>query len=990
MHKDKIQFIKEKGICFGCLVQGHMSKTCNKRQICKVCSQKHPTVLHIEKVENPTTIGVPHPNHDKPSISSHACGHIGAGEEESVLSIVPVKIKASKGNKIVQTYAFLDPGSSATFCTTGLMNQLNMTGKKTNILLRTMNQEKTMVSNVVSGLEVSALFENNFIALPDVYTQTSMPVNKHNIPIQSEVSKWLYLKGVLLPTIEADIGLLIGTNASKLLEPWEIINSQGDGPYAVRTLLGWVVNGPLRGGDNRCTTVNVNRISLVNLHDLMIAQYNTEFNEKAYDEKREMSREDKQFMKIVDESAKIVDGHYSLKLPFKNQDVSLPNNRQIAEQRLDSLKRKFKRDPVFHEEYNNFLSEVLNKGFAERVPREQLQGKEGNIWYIPHHGVYHLKKKKLRVVFDCGASFRGTSLNSELLQGPDFTNGLTGVLIKFRQDSIGIMGDVEAMFHQVKVAEEHVDFLRFLWWPGGDVSLTPLDFRMTVHIFGAVSSSSCASYALRRTAEDSRQHFRSKVIDTILSNFYVDDSLMSVSTEEEAALLIQEVTAACERGGFHLAKWVTNSRLALSSIPESDRAKEVGKLDLDRDKLPTERALGVQWCVEDDNFTFDVTNKPQPHTRRGILSAMSSIYDPLGFLAPLIVPAKLLLQELCRRNVGWDEEIPQSLSDKWIVWKEELKQITNFQVSRCIKPKRFNNYAHAQLHHFADASELAYGSVSYLRLVNERNAVHVSFLMGKSRVAPLKKIIPRLELAAAVLATKVDKVLKSELQLDLETSIFWTDSESVLKYISNEHTRFHTFVANRVSFIRETTEPTQWKFVDTKLNPADEASRGQRTKRFLQNTRWIHGPDFLWKTNLDWPPIRIKAHSLSEDDPEVKRSSTMNVIIQGSTNPTDKLMSYFSSWTKLKVSVAWYLKLKETLKCLVLNRKELSSKTNTNLVTLNMEKAFKQNMERSKALLGGQKVNVSDLKMAELSIIQYVQASHYSEEISSVHTNIKK
>ncbi len=189
-------------------------------------------------------------------------------------------------------------------------------------------------------------------------------------------------------------------------------------------------------------------------------------------------------------------------------------------------------------------------------------------------------------------------------------------------------------------------------------------------------------------------------------------------------------------------------------------------------------------------------------------------------------------------------------------------------------------------------------------------------------MGPLKKItIPRLELAAAVLATKVDKDLKSELQLDLETSIFWTDGESVLKYISNEHTWFHTFVANRASFIRETTEPTQWKFVDTKLNPADEASRGQRIKSFFQNPRWIHGPDFLWKTNIDWPLIHIKAHSLSEDDPEVKRSSTMNVIIQGGAKPTDKLMSYFSSWTKLKVSVAWYLKLKEILKCLVLSRK---------------------------------------------------------------------
>lgn len=124
-----------------------------------------------------------------------------------------------------------------------------------------------------------------------------------------------------------------------------------------------------------------------------------EFSEKAYNEKKEISREDKQFMKIVDESAKIVDGHYSFKLPFINQEVSLPNNWQIAKQRLDSLKRKFKRNPVFHEEYNtDFLSEVLNKGLAEILPREQLKGKEGNTWYIPHHGVHHLRKKKLRVV----------------------------------------------------------------------------------------------------------------------------------------------------------------------------------------------------------------------------------------------------------------------------------------------------------------------------------------------------------------------------------------------------------------------------------------------------------------------------------------------------------------------------------------------------------------------------------------------------------------
>lgn len=165
--------------------------------------------------------------------------------------------------------------------------------------------------------------------------------------------------------------------------------------------------------------------------------------------------------------------------------------------------------------------------------------------------------------------------------------------MRFPQEPVGIMSDIEAMFHQVKVAEEHVDFLRFLWWPGGDVSLTPLEYRMTVHIFGAVSSPSCASYALRKTAEDNKQYYRPEVIDTILSHFYVDDCLKSVATEEEAILLIQDLTDVCERGGFHLYRWVSNSQLVLSSIPEPDRTREVRNLDLDQDKLPLERALGV-------------------------------------------------------------------------------------------------------------------------------------------------------------------------------------------------------------------------------------------------------------------------------------------------------------------------------------------------------------------------------------------------------------
>lgn len=137
------------------------------------------------------------------------------------------------------------------------------------------------------------------------------------------------------------------------------------------------------------------------------------------------------------------------------------------------------------------------------------------------------------------------------------------------------------------------------------------------------------------------------MVDTILNNFYADDCLKSVSTENNASLLITELTSACQRGGFQLSEWITNSGQVLATIPKAGRAKEVKELNLDRDRLPTEGARGVQWVVEEDNFTFNVTIKPQPPTQRGIPSMVSSIYDHLGFLAPFTLTVKLLLQELC-------------------------------------------------------------------------------------------------------------------------------------------------------------------------------------------------------------------------------------------------------------------------------------------------------------------------------------------------------
>ncbi len=180
------------------------------------------------------------------------------------------------------------------------------------------------------------------------------------------------------------------------------------------------------------------------------------------------------------------------------------------------------------------------------------------------------------------------SLNTELISGPNLTNTLIGVLVRFRLGKIGIMADVEKMFHQVKVPPHHVNFLHFLWWPDGNVNQPLKEYRMVVHLFGATSSSSCASYALKRTAEDNTGCFSAEATNTVKNNFYVDDLLKAVDTENHAIRLCKELKSLCASGGFKLTKWISNNRAVLASIPESERAKVIKNLDLETENLPLE------------------------------------------------------------------------------------------------------------------------------------------------------------------------------------------------------------------------------------------------------------------------------------------------------------------------------------------------------------------------------------------------------------------
>lgn len=946
---------------------------------------KDSTTVH------PTTSSAP------AAVNSETSACTGAGDD-CILSIVPVQVKSKKGSKVVETYAFMDPGSSATFCTDALARQLNLQGKCTKLELKTMSPKHQVESHLLTDLEVSGLNSNNFIDLPKVFTQKGIPVSRKSIPSQRDIEKWPYLSEVTLPSIDAEVGLLIGNNVHKALEPWQVINSRGDGPYAVRTALGWIVNGPLKPHtdteNSEYSQATVNHISIESVEQLLVQQFNQDFPERLCDDKLEMSQEDQQFMDSVNDSAYYTNGHYFISLPKKNAATVMPNNKNAAVQRALTLKRKLKRNPGFHQEYTEFMEDMIDKGYAVRVPKDQLNHQNGKVWYIPHHGVYHPQKRKLRAVFDCAASFQGTSLNSELLQGPDLANSLVGVLTRFRKEEVAIMADIEAMYYQVKVPEEDTDLLRFLWWPEGDIEQTMVEYKMTVHLFGATSSPSCANYALKRTADDNRSKSSPEAVDTIHNNFYIDDCLKSVKSATQAIALYKDLKALCASGGFNLTKWTSNSREFLAFLPDNERAKEVRAVDLSQDVLPIERALGVLWCIESDSFKFRINIKEKPVTRRGILSIVSSIYDPLGFLAPFTLPAKTLMQQLAKEKLTWDQPIADKLAQKWYEWLKDLNQLSTFTVSRCLKPAGFGDVVTAQLHHFSDASESGYGTASYLRLTNNKGDVHCAFMLGKSRVAPLKQMtIPRMELTAAVVAVNIDKMLKKELQLELQESRFWTDSTTVLKYIENNTRRFKTFVANRISTIRESTKPTQWKYINTSANPADCASRGLTAVKLMGHQSWIQGPSFLQKPEHLWPdgPHQLE---IEEDDIEVRKSVTVNLIQAAvNTDAVNKLINYYSSWYKLKKSVAWLLVLRETLIQMSKRRKELLIKNSHFQSDQDRQQAIKQQMQAYRTTVGKGSVTVEDLKKAEKEIIRFCQNQRFQDEISSLkrgNPNLKR
>ncbi|XP_046391496.1 uncharacterized protein LOC124159621 [Ischnura elegans] len=334
---------------------------------------------------------------------------------------------------------------------------------------------------------------------------------------------------------------------------------------------------------------------------------------------------------------------------------------------------------------------------------------------------------------------------------------------------------------------------------------------------------------------------------------YMDDVLSGGHDIQTALLKQQEVINLCKVGGFPLRKWLSNASALMEQLPNDLLASEPELLFEDDSDFAV---LGLTWQPNEDYFKFSVKIKQysEPWTKRRVLSAAAKLFDPLGWLAPIVILAKIFLQKLWLIKIGWDEELCQSDADFWQTYYGKLSQVSNIKIPRWLGFSNSNNTL--QLHGFADASKSAYAAVLYLRTDSEcsGSVFTVKLIQAKTKVSPLRTLsIPRLELCAVHLLAKLINQNRIMFESELLEIHLWTDSQDVLYWLRDHPSRWPTFVANRCSDIHSLVPNVKWHHVGTKFNPADLASRGCSPSTLRDQKLWWSGPSWLSKHEKYWP-----------------------------------------------------------------------------------------------------------------------------------------
>lgn len=472
------------------------------------------------------------------------------------------------------------------------------------------------------------------------------------------------------------------------------------------------------------------------------------------------------------------------------------------------------------------MAQYVDLGHMQPLDEATTRVDASKLYYMPHHAVFKAHgPPKIRVVFNGSQrTTSGLSLNDRLLPGPKLQPDLWLVVLRWRTFPIAAMTDMVKMFRQILVHPEDTHLQRIVW---RDSPEKP-DYCLKTVTYGTAPAPWLALRTIQQLAKDEEDRFP-RAAAVLGRNTYVDDILWGaddlVSVRELKAELIDLLTT----GEFELSKWVASNPDLLESQSESP-------VEIQQDD--TIRALGLIWEPSDDCFRFKVTiQEDQATTKREILSGIDRLFDPLGWLTPVVITAKCLLQNLWMAGIDWDEPAPPELLNTWQTFQQSLIDIETISIPRWVGTN--SSLANMELHAFCDASERAYAAAIYVRVKQSETNAQVSLLAAKIKVAPVKTVsIPRLELCGAGLLAKLLSSIQETLGLQMVEVHAWSDSQVVLAWLRGHPSKWKTFVGSRVSEIHSLLPNCSWHHVPTASNPADAASRGTTPLELRESNLW--------------------------------------------------------------------------------------------------------------------------------------------------------
>ncbi|XP_062703182.1 uncharacterized protein LOC134285759 [Aedes albopictus] len=798
--------VRQKNLCRLCLIP-HRKWPCRSKKECNVegCRIRHHTLLHSVHSQNADSRST--------NIAVHQNHH--GTKSYTLFRYLPVTLYGN--GKQVETFVFLDDGSSSTLLEAEIATQLGIEGEPDSLWLSWTGKigRHEKASRRIS-VKISGANKEEKYLLNDVRTVQELGLPNQTLDYKELVKAFPHLQGLPVNSyVNAKPGMIIGIEHVRMITSLRIREGGNNDPVAAKTRLGWCVYGRNSTNEESVEQLHVHvaeSISNTELHDSMRKFFAVE---EAVVTQQIESDEDKRARSILETTTVRREGRMEVGLLWRKDDVRFPDSYQMALSRLRGLEKRLAKDAVLRNKVNEQLESFVQKQYVRVLSPEELESTDPfRRWYLPLGIVTNPKKpSKIRMVWDAAAKVGGVCFNDMLLKGPDLLVPLVDVLLRFREGKIAVCSDIREMFLRILIREEDSRSQCFLWRnnPDKDVQV----YVINVAMFGATSSPCTAQYAKNRNAFDFAEKYP-RAVNAIVKGHYVDDFLDSVNTVDEAVQLVTEVQNIHASAGFQFGKILSNSSEVLNRLGETSPST-IKSLNLDKDTV-YERVLGVVWIPSADHFTFDRTglqevlgSNPAAPTKRQVLRTVMKLYDPLGFVAHFVVHGKILMQEIWRSGTNWDEPIAEHLRELWIKWIKLYETINEVAIPRCffgeLQPQDVDEI---ELHVFTDASIAACACVAYVRMAHN-GGNWCALVAAKTKVAPLRTLsVPRLELQAAMMGARLLQHICTALTLNIRKRYLWTDSSTVLAWIRSDGRRYHQFVSFRVGEILSLTSVDEW------------------------------------------------------------------------------------------------------------------------------------------------------------------------------------